>query len=179
MTIFYCRVEDAMTLQHLNPRHATQYRALMLEACRLHPEAFTSSITERAAMPLVWWESRLNSPLDLLFGVFEDDQLVGIIGLAFDPREKARHKATLFGLYVSAGFRHGGLGYRLVQAAIAEARSHKGLKLLQLTVTAGNDAALALYRRCGFVQFGLEPLAVRVGVEYLDKVHMWRELGVE
>ncbi|VVO37527.1 GNAT family N-acetyltransferase [Pseudomonas fluorescens] len=168
-----------MTLQHLNPQHATRYRALMLEAYGLHPEAFTSSVAERATMPLAWWELRLSDPLDLLLGAFEGDNLVGIVGLAFEPREKARHKATLFGLYVSAGSRQGGLGYQLVQTALAEARTHKGLKLIQLTVTAGNDAALALYQRCGFVQFGLEPLAVRVGVEYLDKIHMWRELGVD
>lgn len=168
-----------MTIQHLNPQHASQYRALMLEACGLHPEAFTSSVAERAAMPLTWWESRLSDPLDRVLGAFEGDNLVGIVGLAFEPREKARHKVTLFGMYVSAGSRHGGLGYQLVQTALAEARTHKGLKLIQLTVTAGNDAALALYQRCGFVQFGLEPLAVRVGLEYLDKIHMWRELGVE
>ena len=151
----------------------------MLEAYGLHPEAFTSSVAERAAMPMAWWESRLDSDLDLVLGAFDDGNLVGIVGLAFEPREKARHKATLFGMYVSAGFRHGGLGYRLVQAALAEARAHAGLKLIQLTVTAGNDAAFALYQRCGFVQFGLEPLAVRMGEEYFDKIHMWREVGAE
>ena len=46
-------------------------------------------------------------------------------------------------------------------------------------VTAGNDAAFALYQRCGFIQYGLEPLAVRVGVDYFDKIHMWREIRVE
>ncbi|MFW0757965.1 GNAT family N-acetyltransferase [Pseudomonas sp. H11T01] len=168
-----------MTIQRLSPQHAMRYRALMLEAYGLHPEAFTSSVAERAAMPLAWWESRLTSDLDRVLGAFEGDNLVGIVGLAFEPREKARHKATLFGMYVSAGFRHGGLGYQLVQAALAEARVHQGLKLIQLTVTAGNNAAFALYQRCGFVQFGLEPLAVRVGEEYLDKIHMWRELGAE
>jgi len=167
-----------MSIQRLNQRHAAQYRALMLEAYGLHPEAFTSSVAERATMPLAWWESRLTSDLDLVLGAFEGDNLVGIVGLAFEPQEKARHKATLFGMYVSAASRHIGLGYQLVQAALAEARAREGLKLIQLTVTAGNDAALTLYQRCGFVQFGLEPLAVRVGVEYFDKIHMWRELGV-
>ena len=102
--------------------------------------------------------------------------MAGIVGLAFEPREKARHKATLFGMYVSADFRQHGLGHELVQAAIAEAQNHPALKLLQLTVTAGNDAAFNLYQRCGFIQFGLEPLAVRVGEDYFDKIHMWRQL---
>jgi RimJ/RimL family protein N-acetyltransferase len=68
------------------------------------------------------------------------------------------------------------LGYRLVQTALAEAQNHERLKLIQLTVTAGNEAAFNLYQRCGFIQFGLEPMAVRVGEDYFDKIHMWREL---
>ncbi|RUQ45483.1 GNAT family N-acetyltransferase, partial [Corynebacterium pseudodiphtheriticum] len=81
-----------------------------------------------------------------------------------------------FGMYVSAAHQQQGLGRLLVEAALDDARRQPGLKVIQLTVTAGNDAALALYQRCGFIQYGLEPLAVRVGIEYFDKIHMWREL---
>jgi RimJ/RimL family protein N-acetyltransferase len=165
-----------MWIERLDASHALDYRALMLEAYDLHPQAFTSSVRERAAMPLGWWESRLTSKLDVVLGAFEDGRLAGIVGLAFEPREKARHKVTLFGMYVTAGVRQRGLGYELVQAALTEAQRHTGLRLIQLTVTAGNDAAFNLYRRCGFAQFGLEPMAVRVGEDYFDKIHMWREL---
>ncbi len=165
-----------MVIQRLDASHALAYRALMLEAYDRHPQAFTSSVRERAAMPLSWWESRLTSSLDVLFGAFEAGELVGIVGLALESREKARHKSTLFGMYVSDKVRQRGLGHELIQAIFIEARARPGLKLIQLTVTAGNDAALALYQRCGFVQFGLEPLAVRVGEEYFDKIHMWREI---
>jgi ribosomal protein S18 acetylase RimI-like enzyme len=79
-------------------------------------------------------------------------------------------------MYVSGKVRQRGLGQQLVQAALDEAQNHKGLRLIQLTVTAGNEAAFNLYQRCGFVQFGLEPMAVRVGEDYFDKIHMWREL---
>ncbi|TFY92721.1 GNAT family N-acetyltransferase [Pseudomonas kairouanensis] len=165
-----------MMIRPLVASDAQAYRALMLEAYGVYPQAFTSSVAERAAMPLSWWEKRLESPLDHLLGAFDADDLVGIVGLAFEPREKARHKVTLFGMYVNAGHQQQGLGRRLVEAALDEARKQPRLKLIQLTVTAGNDAAFALYQRCGFIQYGLEPLAVRVGVEYFDKIHMWREL---
>ena len=165
-----------MWIERLDASHALDYRELMLEAYDRHPQAFTSSVRERAAMPLSWWESRLTSKLDVVFGAFEDGRLSGIVGLAFEPREKARHKATLFGMYVNEAYQQQGLGRQLVEAALAEARRHSRLKLIQLTVTAGNDAAFALYQRCGFIQYGLEPLAVRVGEDYFDKIHMWREL---
>ncbi|MFU2329861.1 GNAT family N-acetyltransferase [Pseudomonas sp. NFX98] len=165
-----------MWIERLDASHALDYRAMMLEAYDLHPQAFTSSVRERATMPLSWWEARLTGKLDVVFGAFEEGRLAGIVGLAFEPREKARHKATLFGMYVSANVRQRGLGFQLVEAVLAEARSHQGLRLIKLTVTAGNNAAFNLYQRCGFVQYGLEPMAVRVGEEYFDKIHMCREI---
>ena len=165
-----------MWIERLVASHALDYRALMLEAYDLHPQAFTSSVRERATMPLSWWESRLTSKLEVVFGAFEEGKLAGIVGLAFEPRQKAWHKATLFGMYVSGKVRQRGVGYRLVQTALAEAQNHERLKLIQLTVTAGNEAAFNLYQRCGFIQYGLEPMAVRVGEDYFDKIHMWCEL---
>ena len=168
-----------MIIRTLVASDAEAYRALMLEAYGAYPQAFTSSVAERAAMPLSWWEKRLSSRLDLLLGGFAGDELAGIVGLAFEPREKAHHKVTLFGMYVNEAYQQQGLGRQLVEAALAEARRHSRLKLIQLTVTAGNDAAFALYQRCGFIQYGLEPLAVRVGEDYFDKIHMWRELKAD
>ncbi|MCL9655022.1 GNAT family N-acetyltransferase [Pseudomonas protegens] len=163
-------------IRHLTPDDAAQYRALMLEAYERHPQAFTSSVREREKLPLAWWGARLDGELDLMLGAFDRGRLAGIVGLAFELREKARHKATLFGLYVTAEQRGSGLGRQLVQHLLAEAAGYEGLRLVQLTVTAGNDAALSVYQRCGFVQFGLEPQAVCVGEDYLDKIHMWREV---
>lgn len=167
-----------MLIRALGPEDAEAYRALMLEAYDTYPQAFTSSVAERAAMPLSWWQKRLDNPLDRLLGGFDGERLAGIVGLAFEPREKARHKVTLFGMYVTTQSQQQGLGRRLVEAALAEARRHPRLKVIQLTVTAGNIAAFTLYQRCGFIQYGLEPLAVRVGEDYFDKIHMWRELRV-
>lgn len=168
-----------MNVQRLEPVHAPVYRALMLEAYESHPEAFTSSVGERAALPLSWWEGRLSQDteaVELVIGSFQDHQLVGVAGLSFESREKVRHKATLFGMYVPSRARGHGVGAKLVLAALAEARSRPGIKLVQLTVTHGNRAAEALYQKHGFVQFGLEPLAVAIGNEYVSKVHMWRNI---
>lgn len=153
----------------------------MLEAYEHHPDAFTSSLAERAALPFAWWESRLKVdalPAELVLGGFRDGTLGGATGLSFEPREKARHKAHLFGMYVLPRFRQAGLGRQLVRAALEYAKAREGVKLVQLTVTHGNAAALSVYERCGFVPYGLEPYAVAVGPHYVAKVHMWRNLGV-
>lgn len=76
-----------MAIELLDPSYAKAYRQLILEAYSLHPEAFVSSIADREKLPLSWWEGQLDDELSALFGAFIDAQLVGIIGLAFEPWE--------------------------------------------------------------------------------------------
>jgi GNAT superfamily N-acetyltransferase len=165
-----------MSIRRLVPTEAPEYRALMLEAYERHPDAFTSSVAERAALPTSWWESRLaqgERPMELVFGAFENEALVGVAGLSFESREKIRHKATLFGMYVPPRFRGLGLGRQLVIATLEFARRRAGITIVQMTVTQGSASAEALYRRCGFVEFGVEPFAVAVGSGHVSKLHMW------
>lgn len=169
-----------MHIQRLDLSHTSAYRALMLDAFALHPDAFTSSLAERAALPIAWWESRLASEPDareVVFGAFVDGALAGVAGLSFEAREKARHKATLFGMYVPSGFRQHGVGRGLVAALLAFARAREGVEVVQLTVTSGNLGAEASYRSAGFVPFGVEPMAVRVGDTFVSKTHMWCQLS--
>ena len=163
-----------MWIERLDASHALAYRELMLEAYDRHPQAFTSSVRERATMPLSWWEAQLEDELSAIFGAFVDDQLAGIVGLAFEPWDEAQHKATLFGLYVPQAFRGHALGEHLIQAVVSLAEEEPEIKVIELTVSAGSKAALALYRRCGFEQSGLEDCAIRVGEDYYDRVHMRR-----
>lgn len=163
-----------MAIELLKPFHAKAYRKLMLKAYSLHPEAFVSSIVNRQKLPLSWWEGQLDDELSTVFGAFVDSQLAGLVGLAFEPWEDAQHKATVFGLYVSQAFRAQGLGEQLVQAVVSLAEQEPVIKVIELTVSANSSAALALYKRCGFEQSGLEDSAIRVGEAYFDRVHMRR-----
>jgi len=165
-----------MTIRRLTPADAAAYRALMLEAYARHPDAFTSTASERAALPLGWWQARLDPSTQaeqIVLGAFDDDSLVGAAGLLFETREKSRHKSTLFGMYVASGARQSGHGRGLVDGLLHEAAAREGVKLVQLTVTEGNVAAQTLYESCGFRPFGVEPFAVALGPRFLSKVHMW------
>ena len=168
---------ETVSIRRLTPVDAAAYRALMLEAYARHPDAFTSTVAEREALPLAWWTSRLDaSPQapQVVLGAFDAmGLLAGAAGLLFEPREKSRHKANLFGMYVAPAARQSGFGRQLVLGLLA----HEGVKLVQLTVTEGNHAAQALYERCGFAAFGVEPFAIAQGGTFLSKVHMWRAVA--
>jgi len=168
-------------IRRLLPVDAPAYRELMLDAFGRHPESFTSSVTERASLPLAWWQARLAmapDALEVVNGAFDRaGRLVGAAGLRFESRERTRHKATLFGMYVGADARGGGMGRALTMAALDQARSRPDVGIVQLTVSEGNQAALALYEGCGFRRFGIEPFAVALGGSFVSKVHMWRAVG--
>lgn len=173
-------ISGVAAIQRLQPGHAEAYRALMLDAYARHPDAFTSSVAEREALPLGWWQARLSAgptAAELVLGAFTGGTLAGVAGLSFEARDKARHKALLFGMYVPPTKRGAGIGHQLVQAALAQARQRPGVRQVLLTVTQGNAAAQGLYERCGFMPFGVEPRAVALASGFVNKVHMWCDLG--
>ena len=69
------------------------------------------------------------------------------------------------------------LAQQLVAAVLAHAAQSPGIEVVQLTVTESNTAAVRLYTRCGFMPFGAEPYAVRLGDQFLTKLHLWRRVG--
>ena len=112
----------------------------------------------------------------MVFGALDEQgRLCGVAGLSVGAREKEAHKATLFGVYVPPTCRGQGIGAQLVQAVLYEARARQ-VRLVQLTVTRGNAAAERLYAAQSFEVFGVEPMALRLGELFWDKVHMWRAL---
>ncbi len=169
-------------IRRLVAADAAVYRGLMLEGYERHPEAFTASVEEREPFPMTWWEGRVKDGDDaeeIVVGAFDEGELIGVAGLRFVTRPKARHKANLYGMYVPATFTKRGIGQRLVMAIIDEARKRDGVRVVTLTVTEGNREAEHLYERCGFVRYGVEPFAVSVDGGFLSKVYMWLDLHAE
>jgi RimJ/RimL family protein N-acetyltransferase len=158
----------------LGAAHVLPYRALMLQAYALAADAFTSTVDERAAQPVAWWEKRIASPdgQSQCFGAFDVGDLVGTVALEYSPRAKTQHAALVIGMYVKAEARRKGAGLLLMQAAIAAASARPNLRQLRLTVTEGNDAAIRLYQSVGFVAWGTEPMAIHTSTGYKAKVHM-------
>ena len=169
------------TVRTLGPDDAVVYQALRLRGLREHPQAFTSSAEQEADKPLAWARQRLTPdaarPHDLFLGAFNAAaELSGIVGLEGRYRPKDRHNATLVGMYVPLEHAGAGVGRLLAKALVARARSHPELEQIDLTVTAGNRQAQALYEDCGFVVVGRWPRAIKVDDRYHDKVRMQLQL---
>lgn len=98
--------------------------------------------------------------------------LVGAVGVIPEAHRKAAHKATVWGMYVTPSHRRGGVGRRLLEAAIDYARSLPGVVQVHLGVSRRAPAARALYEALGFRCWGTEPRAVRHGRVFADEDHL-------
>jgi GNAT superfamily N-acetyltransferase len=89
-----------------------------------------------------------------------DGQWIGLASdLAADPDEPDKAEPVLVGMFVAPAERGRGVGGALVGAVVAWARA-RGSARLSLWVTVGNEAAIALYEKCGFRRTGEQkPLA--------------------
>lgn len=168
-----------MRITVLTASDAPQYRELMLEAYVQAADAFTSTAEERANEPLSWWAHRIASASGLgqSCGAFLAEQLVGAVALEYSAKPKTRHSALVIGMYVKPVARRLGAGAMLMQAAIAAARARPGLRMLRLTVTQGNEAAIRLCESVGFCAWGVEPMAILTPSGHKAKVHMSMDLG--
>jgi RimJ/RimL family protein N-acetyltransferase len=166
-----------MQIRELAASDADQYADLRLRMLREYSEAFTSSFEEDSVKPLVWAQERLapgkNAPHDFVLGAFtKDGTLIGSVGLGVETRTKQRHKALLFGMYVTTEQMAHGVGRALLDACLDRARSIPGLEQINLTVTTTNVRSVRFYEAAGFRIFGVEERALKINGAYYPTAHM-------
>ena len=100
-------------------------------------------------------------PRNQIFGALtHNGNLIGVAGLVGNDRRKTRHRAFIWGVYVTPAARGMGVGHRLIAACIDHARGIDGLLQVHLTVASHNRAAMHLYERLGFSRYGREPRSI-------------------
>lgn len=106
----------------------------------------------------------------------ERGAIVGHVDLRARPEPSTAHRALL-GIGILAAHRGRGLGRRLMEVAIEWARTQP-LAWIDLATFAENTAALALYRKLGFVETGRVPDLFRLRGASITDVQMTLHLAL-
>jgi RimJ/RimL family protein N-acetyltransferase len=160
--------DTVMQVRILSEQDAAAYQAIRLQSLQDHPEAFSSSFEEEAQRTTEEVAQLLSAPSVTVYGVFDDEQLIGIVALIRNPRPKLLHRATIGGMYVAPAARGRGVGKALLDAAIDQAAASPEVEDLTLAVTCGNESARALYVKAGFKPYSIDPRLIKVGDQYFD-----------
>lgn len=167
---------SAHPIRRLARSDAAAFRLLRLDGLARHPEAFGASWEVESERPLAWFADTLES--QAVFGAWSDDgTLVGSAGLYVPEAPKLRHKGTLWGAYVRPEARGRGIGTALIAGVIAHAKTC--VDDVGLAVGAANPVAIRRYEALGFVQYGLEPRALKIGDVTYDEILMVLRLSRE
>jgi len=149
------------------------YKALRDLMLATHPEAFTSDAETELRRPPETYLARIAGAADggwpFTFTAWRGDELCGAITCERDERVKVRHIGHVVGMMVHPQATGRGVGRALLEACIALCLRRQGIEQLTLSVTSGNDAAIRLYERAGFVRYGRLDRAVRLGARYHHK----------
>lgn len=111
------------------------------------------------------------------FGVFDNDELVGVVTLVRETKNKIDHRTNIYSMYVTPYYRGKGTGKQLMLTAINHAKSLDGVEQIYITVAAKYDTAKSLYYALGFVPIGTHKRAVKLGDRFYDEEHMVMSLS--
>ncbi len=165
-----------MDLRTLTAADAPAYRALRLEMLTRDPTAFGSAAEEfrERSMESV---AQMLTPTASRFtlGAWEGADLLGTATLAREEGLKTRHKANVYGVYVTPSARGRGLARALMTELLTRARQ-QGVSTLLLSVAEPQAAARALYAHLGFTPYGTEPDALRVDGQRVTELHLRLDL---
>lgn len=162
-----------MNIRLLTASDAESYWELRVQALKQSPESFLITYEEELKQdnPIEKYSETLQNENRYTYGVFIDEELVGVGTLQVEKPLKIRHKANILAIYVSQKHRGLRIGKTLMQHIIENAKL-LGLEQLHLTVVSNNNTAKKLYSSLGFCRYGLEEKALKLNDQYWDEEHM-------
>lgn len=106
---------------------------------------------------------------------FYDNNLVACSEITLGSDAKS-HIGS-FGISVALEFRGQGLGQKIMELTIDESiKKLSGLKIIDLEVFSQNNIGINLYKKLGFVEYGLLPNALKRKGKFDDAILMYKKV---
>jgi GNAT superfamily N-acetyltransferase len=153
-------MNNNITIRAMTPDDSALYRALRLKSLAEAPDAFGSTLAAEEAYPALRWRSRLelasSSGNDLPLLVLAEGAPIALAWAQCDAATPS--VINLFQMWVDPAQRGQGVGLALLDSVVLWARRMKA-NAVQLGVASGQEAAVRMYLKAGFIPSGLaEPL---------------------
>jgi RimJ/RimL family protein N-acetyltransferase len=162
------------TYRLLNQADRETYKKLRLECLQNYPENFGTLYAEEMESDSLKFDKILSksSGPEFLMGAFESDTIIGICGYIQEKRLKTRHLGEIIQMYVTPSFARKGIAANLLKISLEQAFSDINLEQITLGVVESNLAAIHIYQKAGFKQYGIFPKYYKADGKYETMVFM-------
>jgi RimJ/RimL family protein N-acetyltransferase len=160
-------------ISSLSLADVASYRRLSLESIVQSPTSFFPSHQQASEASLEEMRARIEpTSLQMFFGAFDADKLVGMVGMLREPHAKTRHAANIISVYVTPEYRARGIAKSLVETVISQAKSNPEIVQLTICVNTANIIARSLYAKLGFFATGIDKRRLYVDGQFHDEERM-------
>lgn len=106
---------------------------------------------------------------------FFGNDLVGVADITM--RDKIEKHLGVFGIIVGKEFRGEGIGKLLMEKVMEEAKKNLAdLEIVTLEAFGNNETAISMYKKMGFVEYGLLPGGIKLERGFVDHLCMYKKL---
>lgn len=171
-----------MNIRFLQQHDSIIYKELRLNSLTESPFAFSDSYEDQVNKSIADFEleiKKTGNPLEsFTLGAFSNqDQLIGFVKFKRDHRSKARHRASLFSLYVHPDYRGKGIAKKLITNLLSTIKPIKDLEQLQLSTIISKDSLIDFYKSFGFEILGdVIKQDLIIENQYVDAIYMVKHL---
>ncbi len=171
-----------MNIRFLEKNDTLIYRKLRLSSLKESPFAFSDSYEDQVHKSILDFQLEIEKKGDTLesftLGAFtNENQLIGFVKYKRDHRSKARHRASLFSLYVLPNHRGKGIAKKLINNLIKTIEPISGIEQLQLSTIISKNSLIEFYESFGFEILGdVIKGDLIIDNQYVDAIYMVKHL---
>lgn len=158
-----------MFVRSLSQNDWKSYRDLRLEALRLHADRYTGTLAQESRRDEKDWRELMAGEGRQCFGLFDQDEMVGIAAIFRDGQDASGQTAFLASAYIREDYRGKGYSRLLYERRIQWAIDSGLFRRILVGHREGNEASRRANQAFGFEYIGCETKQFGDGCE--DTLH--------
>jgi len=160
------------TIEILVPDQWKEYQEIKLKSLKTDPTAFAISYQQFFEQDEKEIKKDLSDPNCKNYITKIGDRIIALARYSLATPENVKHLATIHAVFVDPDFRGKGIGYSLLKRMIDDLHNNPVTVRVVLSVNNENEAPKNLYKKLGFVQFGVGEKEMKVNGKYYDMAQM-------
>ncbi len=160
------------TIEILGPDKWQEYKEIRLKAFKTDPTSFGESYEREEKKTEQQLRTLLGDPNYRAYVAKVGDKIGAMASYSIFVPQHVEHTAMVSTVFVDPDFRRKGLGEKLMQRMLDDLHHDEKTSRVRLSVGTTLTAAREMYKKLGFVEFGIGKREMKVGGKYYDQVHM-------